>query len=81
MRARHVGLRPGLIDEDQTSWIKPALVTLPLGAPAGDVGPLLLAGAQAFFERNAFSQQEVPDRIMADRDPPARQALRSGPAM
>jgi hypothetical protein len=49
MRARHIGLGPGLIDEDQTSWIKPALVTLPLCAPAGDVGPILLAGAQAFF--------------------------------
>ena len=45
----HVGLRPGLVDEDQAGRIKPALVALPLRAPPRHVGPILLAGAQAFF--------------------------------
>ena len=47
--ARHVGLRPGLVDEHEASRIKLALMQLPSGAPAGDVRPILLAGAQAFF--------------------------------
>jgi hypothetical protein len=29
--------------------VKPALVLLPTGPPAGDVGAVLLAGVQAFF--------------------------------
>jgi hypothetical protein len=45
----HVGLGPGLIDEDQAPRIKPTLILLPLQAAAGDVGPVLLAGVQAFF--------------------------------
>jgi hypothetical protein len=49
MAARHVGLGPGLVDEDQASRIKPALVLLPLRPSPGDIGPILLAGAQAFF--------------------------------
>ncbi len=47
--AGHVGLGPGLVDEDQAPGIKPALILLPPGAPSGDVGPILLAGVQAFF--------------------------------
>jgi hypothetical protein len=49
MAARHVGLRPGLVDEHQAGGIKLALVQLPAGAPAGDVEPILLAGVQRFF--------------------------------
>jgi hypothetical protein len=45
----HVGLGPGLVDEDQASRVKPALMLLPPGAPSGDVGAILLAGVQAFF--------------------------------
>jgi hypothetical protein len=47
--AGHVGLGPGLVDEHQTFGIKPALMLLPSGAPACDVGAVLLAGVQAFF--------------------------------
>jgi hypothetical protein len=47
--ARQVGLGPGLVDEDQAGRVKPALILLPLRAPPGDVGPLLLAGVQGFF--------------------------------
>jgi len=46
---RHVGLGPGLVDEDQAHRIKPALVLLPLLAPSGDRRPQLLGGEQRFF--------------------------------
>jgi hypothetical protein len=49
MRAGHVGLRPGFIDEDQASGINAALVALPPLALAGDVGAILLGGVQGFF--------------------------------
>jgi len=47
--AGHVGLGPGLIEEDQTLGINAFLVASPAGALASDVGPLLLGGAQGFF--------------------------------
>ena len=46
---RHVGLRPGLVDEDEASWIKPALVLLPLLASPGYLWPELFGGQHAFF--------------------------------
>jgi hypothetical protein len=49
MGSRHVGLSPGLVDEDQAGRIKPSLILLPLRAPPRHVGPILLAGVQAFF--------------------------------
>ena len=49
MCADHVGLGPGLIEEDQTLGINASLVASPAGALASDVGPLLLGGAQGFF--------------------------------
>jgi hypothetical protein len=49
MRARHVCLGPGLVDENQSGWIKLALMTLPSIAPSCDVGTILFAGVQAFF--------------------------------
>jgi hypothetical protein len=49
VRTGHVGLHPGLVDEDQSLWVNLVLVLFPLQAPARDVGPVLLAGAQAFF--------------------------------
>jgi len=48
-QARHVGLGPGLIDEDQPCRIKSALVGLPASAPVRDVGSILLGGEQRFF--------------------------------
>src|SRR5258707_3098032 len=45
----HVGLGPGLIDEDQTLRINLALILLPLRAPAGDVRTDAFAGDYAFF--------------------------------
>jgi hypothetical protein len=49
MSACHVGLGPGLVNEDQARRIKPALILLPLDPPSGDVGAILFAGVQAFF--------------------------------
>jgi hypothetical protein len=49
MTARHVGLGPGLVDEDQARRVKPALMHLPARAAARDVRPSLLVGAAVFF--------------------------------
>jgi hypothetical protein len=49
MAPGHVGLGPGLITKDQAFGVEPALVFLPLRAPAGDVGAILFAGVQALF--------------------------------
>jgi hypothetical protein len=49
VRAGHVGLRPGLVDEDQALGINASLMAPPPGPLARDVGPLLLGGAQSFF--------------------------------
>ena len=48
-KARHVGLGPGLVDDDQPRWIKPALMHLPAQAPSCDVGAILFGGEQSFF--------------------------------
>jgi hypothetical protein len=47
--ARHVGLGPGLIDEDEPLGIELALMALPALTLACNVGPILLAGVQRFF--------------------------------
>jgi len=47
--ARHIGLGPSLINEDQPGRIKPLLILPPLGATSRDVRPVLFAGVQAFF--------------------------------
>ena len=38
-----------LVDEHQALGVKPALMRLPPGAAASDVGAILLAGVQSFF--------------------------------
>ena len=48
-QARHVGLGPGLVDEDQPRRIKLALVGLPASALVRDVWTILLGGEQRFF--------------------------------
>jgi hypothetical protein len=49
MAPGHVGLGPGFVDKDQPFGVKPALVFPPSLAPAGNVGAVLFAGAQALF--------------------------------
>src|SRR5512134_3262978 len=41
---RHVGLRPGLVDEDEAAAGDPVLVPRPLRTPARDIGTIPLAG-------------------------------------
>ena len=46
---RHVGLDPGLVDEDQSTRIEAGLPRPPALPSAGDVGTGLLKGEQRFF--------------------------------
>jgi hypothetical protein len=46
MGARHVGLGPGIVDEDKPRGIDPALISAPLGAAAPYVGAVLLTRDQ-----------------------------------
>ena len=63
---RHVGLGPGLVDEDQALRLDPALILRPLRAPAGDVGTVAFAGDDAFFEAQLLGVDEVPHRPVID---------------
>ena len=49
MPARHVGLGPCFVDENETGRIELALMALPPVTPLCDVRPVLFAGVQAFF--------------------------------
>lgn len=49
MKACHIGLRPGLVDEDQAFGVNPALILLSLRPPARNVAAILFGGVQAFF--------------------------------
>jgi len=48
-QAGHVGLRPGLVDEDQSPGIDEALIGSPSSAVAAYVGAILLARDQGLF--------------------------------
>ena len=45
----HVGLDPGLVDEDEARWIGLRLMRLPAGSLAGDVRSVLLGREHGFF--------------------------------
>ena len=45
----HVGLGPGLVDEDEATGIRPPLIFLPLLAPSSDLWSQLFGGKNAFF--------------------------------
>jgi hypothetical protein len=49
MGADHVGLGPGLIDEDEARRINLCLMPFPACPSARDVGPVLLGWQQRFF--------------------------------
>jgi len=66
MRARHVGLGPGLIDKDQAFGISPALKALPPCPLSRDVRSFLLGGVQYFFKGQAFGCQKQPHGAVAD---------------
>jgi hypothetical protein len=46
---RHVGLDPGLVDEDEPVRLYTLLIGLPSPALASDVWPILLSRQNAFF--------------------------------
>ena len=46
----HIGLGPGLVDEDQGARINPFLVAFPACAPACDVGSVLLLDQRGFLK-------------------------------
>ena len=48
-QGRHVGLGPGLVDEDQARRVDTRLKFQPLRPTPGDVGAVLLAGDQRLF--------------------------------
>jgi hypothetical protein len=56
----HVSLGPGLVDEDQTLRLDPALILFPLRSLARDVGAIAFAGDEAFFEAKFLRMDEVP---------------------
>ena len=45
----HIGLRPSLVDEDQTFGVDVGLMRLPAGASPGDVRAVLFASERGFF--------------------------------
>ncbi len=49
MGRRHIGLGPGLIDEDEAFGRWPLLILLPLLAAIRNIRPILLAGEYGFF--------------------------------
>ena len=49
MGARHIRLRPSLVDEDKPVRGELSLVALPAATPPSNVGSVLFAGVQAFF--------------------------------
>ncbi len=55
MGASHVGLRPGLVDEDQPRGLEIGLRLEPGLAPLQDVGAVLLAGATHSVPRDIAS--------------------------
>jgi len=46
---RHIGLCPGLIDEDEPGRINAPLIACPLRAPSSHVGTILFFGQKCFF--------------------------------
>ena len=51
MAARHIGRRPGFVDEHEPVGVEVDLVLEPVPATAQDVGPVLLGGVRGLFLR------------------------------
>jgi hypothetical protein len=59
---RHVGGGGGFVDENQPLRIKQRLTGSPVAPRRGHVRPILLGGAHGFFETDAVTVEEPPDR-------------------
>jgi hypothetical protein len=66
MQPRHVGLRPGFVDEDQAAGGDLVLVLLPLPPPTRHIRAILFAGVQAFFKAETNMANEMPDTVITD---------------
>ena len=55
------------------------MILFPLRPSPSDVGTILLAGVQAFFEADALVLKEVPDREVTHLDPAFRKLCRQRP--
>ena len=62
MGARHIGLGPGFVDEDQAGRIDPLLILAPLGAAAAYVRAILLARHQRLFLKLILLVDKGPHR-------------------
>jgi hypothetical protein len=71
MKMRHVGLRPGLVDEDQALGINPPLILPPLRPPARHVGAILLGGVQAFLKVTFSARKKFQIALPLTRMPRA----------
>lgn len=79
----HVGLGPGLIDDNQFPGIESALIRLPPHPSPGDLRTILLAGEKAFlklwpacWKSTAMSRQ--PCTVLSRGRPPDRGSLQGG---
>ena len=59
LQADHVGLGPGLIEEDQFAWVQAGLGLTPFSTGAGDVRAVLFGGVQGLFLRVRFRCAKV----------------------
>lgn len=57
---RHVGFGPGFVNEDEAFGVNPALIFLPLFAPAGDLWTILFGGKNGFFYSSALRRGQKP---------------------
>lgn len=76
----HVGLDPGLVDEEEPCRIEMAACPHPSRAPPYDVRTQLLSRKERFFKRPVLAAQEAPDGVVRDYDAALRPATPSGDA-
>src|SRR6202158_98340 len=65
----HLGAGSGLVDKHQPRWVKHALFSNPASSRAGDVGPSLLCGAQAFFKGDVVPNEKTRQSTATSDDP------------
>jgi hypothetical protein len=63
---RHVGLGPGLVDEDQALRRDAILILCPLRPPPRHVRTVAFASHHAFFKAQLLGMDELPDRSIID---------------
>lgn len=77
--AGHVGLHPGLVDEDQPARIKPALMGFPAAPEPRQLGAILLFAQQRFFDAQAQAAHAPPHSVRRDHRAALSQLCRQRP--